>query len=70
MSQTANIIAPIALNEVKLGALADQMGVSRDDARSFLSAVGFWMAKGLSFDQAVEKHMQIMREGCALMLAR
>jgi hypothetical protein len=52
--------------EAKVRHLAKRMGVSYEDALAFLSAVAFWMERGLPFELAVQKHMQTMREGCAV----
>jgi hypothetical protein len=55
--------------ESKVRMIAKHMGVSYDDALSFLKGVHFWIEKGLPFELAVQKHMQTMRDGCALALA-
>ena len=52
--------------ETKVRLLAAQMGVSYDDALQFLAAVSGWMDAGLPFELAVQRHMQAMRDGCAL----
>lgn len=54
-------------NEAKVGLIAKQMGVSRDDALSFLSSIAFWMERGHPFELAVQRHMQTMRDGAALL---
>lgn len=69
MKNTQPIPFPMS-GESKVRLIAKQMGVSYDDALSFLAAVAFWMEKGLPYELAVQKHMQTMREGCALALAR
>jgi hypothetical protein len=50
--------------------IADQVGVSYADALGFLAGVQVWVGKGMTFEAAVAKHMQVMREGCALALER
>lgn len=54
-------------NESKVRLIATQMGVSYDDALSFLSGIAFWMERGHPFELAVQRHMQTLREGAALL---
>ena len=54
------------LHEAKSRMMAHQLGVSYEDAISFLGAVAFWMQQGLPFELAVQRHMQLMQQGCAL----
>jgi hypothetical protein len=70
MTKTANVIAFPMTAEDKVRHLAKQMGVSYGDALAFLQAVAFWMDKGLPFELAVQRHMQTMRDGCALALRK
>lgn len=40
--------------------LAAEMGVTEGDLKGFIDCLSLWMAKGFSFEQAVEKHMAQM----------
>lgn len=40
--------------------LAEMTGQSENDTRAFLACVGYWMDKGLSFEDAVAKHQRTM----------
>lgn len=53
--------------EAKVRLLAEKLGVSYDDALSFLSGVAFWMDRGLPFALAVQRHAQTMRDGARLL---
>jgi hypothetical protein len=69
MSTAATIAFPMS-PESKVRIIAKDMGVSYEDSLSFLGCVAFWMEKGLPFELAVQRHMQTMRDGCALALEK
>ena len=40
--------------------LAKEMGVTEADVSGFVECLRYWMNKGLTFEQAIEKHMRAM----------
>lgn len=69
MKTTAAPIQFPMTGEAMVRHLAKRLGVSYEDALSFMKHVAFWMDKGHSFEAAIARHMQTMRDGCALRLA-
>ncbi len=41
--------------------ISELMGVTEGDARSFVNCISHFMAKGFSLEQAISKHMEIMK---------
>jgi len=54
----------------KIEAIASQMGMSANDALAFIAGVQVWADKGMDIKSAINKHMEVMRDGCALMLGK
>lgn len=44
----------------KIEQLAADMGVKASDAQAFVNCLAVWIAKGLTLEQAIAKHMQQM----------
>jgi hypothetical protein len=40
--------------------LAKLLGASESDAKSFVIAIAYWMASGLSYEDAINRHMRVM----------
>lgn len=44
----------------KIEALAAEMGVTPADVAGFVAGLSIWINKGLTFEQAIERHMAQM----------
>lgn len=45
----------------RISEMAAEMGVTRSDLLGWLDCIRLWMAKGYSFEVAINKHMEQMR---------